>query len=209
MALEVIGAGFGRTGTMSLKLALERIGFDPCYHMVEEMKHPEHDALWQDATDNKPVDWEALFDGYRAVVDWPAAAFWPDLASHYPQAKIILTTRDPDRWFKSISNTIFPTLLTEPGPNEPVTPGHRHMTRSLIAERIFEKRIDDREFVLDVYQRNSERVLREIPPSRLLQYQPGDGWEPLCEFFWVAVPDEPYPRANDTSEFRQWAGLKQ
>ena len=207
MTLEVIGAGFGRTGTMSLKDALERIGFGPCYHMVEEMKHPEHDVLWQDATDDKAVDWERLFDGYRAAVDWPAAAFWPALARQYPQAKIVLSTRPPDAWFKSISNTIFPTLLTGSGPDEPATSSHQRMTYSLIAERIFEGRINDRRFVLDVYRRNTERVLREIPSSRLLHYQPGEGWEPLCEFFGVEVPEEPYPRSNNTAEFRQWAGL--
>lgn len=208
VTLEVIGAGFGRTGTMSLKDALERIGFGPCYHMVEEMKHPEHDALWQEATDGKAVDWDQLFDGYRAAVDWPAAAFWPELVHHYPRAKVVLSTRPPDEWFKSISNTIFPTLLTESGPNEPASTSHRRMTYSLIIQRIFEKRIEDRQFVLDVYQRNTERVLREIPSSRLLHYQPGDGWEPLCDFFGVALPDEPYPRSNTTAEFRQWAGLE-
>ena len=175
--------------------------------MIEEMEHPEHDALWQDATDNKPLDWDRVFDGYRSAVDWPAAAFWPELSSHYPEAKIILTTRDPDRWFKSISNTIFPTLLSEPGPNEPATPAHRHMTYSLIIERIFQKRIHDREFVVDVFRKNTERVLQEIPASRVLHYQPGDGWEPLCEFLEVTVPDEPFPHLNDTAAFLEWTGI--
>ena len=93
MTLAVIGAGFGRTGTMSLKVALERLSFGPCYHMIEEMEHPEHDALWQAASDDKPVDWERLFAGYRAAVDWPVAAFWPELASHYPEAKTHLAER--------------------------------------------------------------------------------------------------------------------
>ena len=204
MTLEVIGAGFGRTGTMSLKLALEKLGVGPCYHMVEEMAHPEHDKLWQDATEDKPVDWDRLFEGYRSAVDWPVAAFWPELSMHYLESRIILTTRDEQSWFKSISNTIFPTLLAKPGPHDSVTGGHRHMTYSLIAERTFENRTEDREFVLSVYRHNTERVIREIPASRLLRYQPGDGWEPLCEFLGVGVPGEAYPHSNSTAEFRKW-----
>ena len=207
MTLQVIGAGFGRTGTLSLKTALERVGVGPCYHMVEEMKHPEHDALWQDATDGKPTDWERLFEGYRAAVDWPVAAFRPSLAAYYLAAKIILTTRDSDSWFKSLSRTILPVLLLEPGPDDDTRPAHRHMTYSLIAEKVFEKRVDDREFILDVYHKNTQRVLKEISPERLLHYQPGDSWEPLCRFLDVEIPEEPYPHSNNTAEFREWAGF--
>lgn len=207
MTLEVIGAGFGRTGTMSLKMALETLGVGPCYHMIEEMTHPEHDLIWQDATDCKPVDWDALFTGYCAAVDWPAAAFWPELSAHFPEAKIILTTRDSEAWFKSISNTIFATLRSEPSAQEALNPAHRRMTHSLIVDRVFKEKIDDRDAVLDIYQKNTERVIRDIAPSCLLQYHPGDGWEPLCEFFGLAVPDKAYPHVNNTAEFRQWVGL--
>lgn len=207
MTLEVIGAGFGRTGTMSLKNALEMLGVGPCYHMIEETRHPHHDLIWQDATDRKPVDWDALFTGYRSAVDWPAAAFWPELSAHFPKAKIILTTRDPEAWYQSISRTIFPTLLNEPGSEEEENPAHRHMTHSLIIERVFKQKVNDRDFVLDVYQRNSLAVIRDIEPARLLQYQPGDGWKPLCDFLGVSVPEEPYPHVNNTAEFRKWVAL--
>lgn len=209
MTLEIIGAGFGRTGTMSLKFALETLGFGPCYHMIEEMEHPEHDSVWQDATDSKAVDWDVLFDGYRSAVDWPTAAFWPELAQHYSAAKVILTTREPERWFESMANTIFPTLLAAPGPNNVVPTAHRRMTYSVIIERTFANQTVDREFVLEVFRQNTERVFREIPANRLLHYQPGDGWESLCAFLGVDIPDEPFPHSNKTVEFRQWAGLDQ
>ena len=141
------------------------------------------------------------------AVDWPAAAFWPELSAHFPKAKIILTTRDPEAWYQSISRTIFPTLLNEPGSEEEENPTHRRMTYSLIIERVFKQKVNDRDFVLDVYQRNSLAVIRDIEPARLLQYQPGDGWKPLCDFLGVAVPEEPYPHVNNTAEFRKWVGL--
>src|SRR3712207_228473 len=107
MAIEVIGAGFGRTGTMSLKVALEELGFGPCYHMIELFGHPEHVELWETASQGKPVDWEKLFSGYRATTDWPACSFYGELMQRYPNAKVILTVRDPDRWYESTYNTIY------------------------------------------------------------------------------------------------------
>ncbi len=107
MPLKVIGAGFGRTGTLSLKYALEQLGFGPCYHMIETREHPEHDALWLALARGKSDDWHTILDGYAATVDWPAIMIWKELAAAYPQAKVILTLRDPERWYESASNTIF------------------------------------------------------------------------------------------------------
>ena len=107
MGLEVIGAGFGRTGTLSLKLALEQLGFAQCYHMFEVMNHPEHVPLWRAAHRGEPTDWEALFAGYRAAVDWPSCNFWREQLDTWPDAKVILTQRDPERWYTSVMNTIW------------------------------------------------------------------------------------------------------
>jgi hypothetical protein len=105
--MKVIGAGFGRTGTMSLKVALEELGFGPCYHMIELFEHPEHVERWEAAVGGEPVDWEELFSGYQVTVDWPGAAFYKELSERYPEARVILTVRDPERWYESAWNTIF------------------------------------------------------------------------------------------------------
>ena len=107
--LAVIGAGFGRTGTLSLKQALERLGFGACYHMAEVATHLEHAELWLRAWHGEDV-WDTLFSGYRAAVDWPAAAFWPRLMERYPDAKVLLSLRDPESWFRSASGTIFQSM---------------------------------------------------------------------------------------------------
>jgi hypothetical protein len=201
MALKVIGAGFGRTGTLSLKLALEMLGFGPCYHMLELIQHPEYVPPWQAATDGGPVDWDAVFSGYRATVDWPAAYFWRELTAQYPQAKVLLTVRDPERWYESFYATIHASLTTAPPHDSP----HRaryNMARQLIHEKTFAGRADDRAFAMGVYHRHNEEVKRSILAERLLVYEVGAGWEPLCHFLACSVPQEPFPKTNSTEEFQ-------
>ena len=173
--------------------------------MIEAMKRPAHDAVWQVAADGGPVDWDRLFHGFRSAVDWPAAAFWPVLSDKYPRARVILTTRDPESWFRSMASTIFPVVLSHPGPGQV---DHRRMVRSVIVRNTFENRTDDKGFVLDVFRRNTERALAEIPAARLLHYRLGDGWEPLCAFLGAAVPAAPFPHVNDTAAFRRAEGLE-
>ena len=131
MALSVIGAGFGRTGTLSLRIALERLGLGPCYHMLEVFEHPEHIEVWNRAADGREVDWEALFRGYRSAVDWPVCAFYQELASRYPEAKVILTVRDPERWYRSAVDTIFP-VMTGPPADDPVAAAQARMAARII-----------------------------------------------------------------------------
>ena len=200
MTLSVIGAGLGRTGTLSLKLALEQIGLGPCYHMKEVLEHPADVAVWQRAADGEPVDWEGLFAGYRSAVDFPAAAFYADLAEAYPAAKVILTVRDASRWFESVDATIL-RPLREPLP--PMLADWGRMVRAVILERVFEGDVDDRAHVIDCYERHNAAVRRAIPPERLLVYDVSQGWEPLCAFLGVPVPGEPFPRVNSTSEFQE------
>ena len=200
MALQVIGAGFGRTGTLSLKLALEALGFGPCYHMLEVIRKPEHAAIWQRATRGEAVDWDALFADYQSGVDWPLCAFWEPLAAHYPNARVILSERDPESWFRSACDTIFQVLDKAPAGDDA---SQGSMARELICERTFGGRHHDRDHAIAVYEAHRQRVLDGVPPQRLLRFRAADGWPPLCEFLGVPVPEIPYPRVNSTEEFGQ------
>lgn len=203
MALEVIGAGFGRTGTLSLKLALERLGFEKCYHMLEVLQTPGASEQWADAAEGRAMDWDAVFDGYRAAVDWPVCAFWRELSRHYPRAKVILTVRDPGEWYESVYHTIYQTMRAEPPPDRPDLAVHRAMVQRLILEQTFDNRFEDRAHAIEVYERHNRAVREALPPERLLVYRPGEGWEPLCAFLGLPVPEEPYPRVNSREEFQQ------
>jgi hypothetical protein len=203
MTLSVIGAGFGRTGTLSMKSALEQLGFGRCYHMMEVFGNPGHAALWSDAADGKPVDWAALFEGYGATVDWPSTLFWKELADHYPEAKIVLSVRDPEGWYTSVRNTIY-QAMTAPTENLPAPVAEQMaMARKIVLERSFDGRFDDRAHALEVFQRHTEAVQCAIPPERLLVYPVGAGWEPLCTFLDRPIPDTEYPRSNSTEEFQE------
>jgi Sulfotransferase domain len=181
VSLEVIGAGFGRTGTMSLKVALETLGFGPCYHMIELFQNPEHVRLWEAAARRDPVDWENLFSGYRATVDWPGAAFYEELIERYPDAKVILTVRDPDRWYESARTTIYNIQRVASSPIFSLAalfvPRMRQMRRvalmasDLAWEDMFDGRFEDRGYAIEVFNRWNEEVRERVPAERLLVYQ--------------------------------------
>lgn len=195
MALEVIGAGLGRNATFSLKFALEHIGFAPCYHMVEVFANARRSIpLWLDVVDGKP-DWDAIFAGYRSTTDYPACSYWRELAVHYPAAKVVLTTRDPDSWFDSVSDTIFAPRMMDGLKGSPM---ERIMEGAIF--RHFDGKVRDRAFMTDWYARRNQEVIDTIAPDRLLVFSPKEGWEPLCEFLGVAVPDAPFPRVNSREE---------
>jgi hypothetical protein len=194
MALKVIGAGFGRTGTLSLKLALEQLGFGPCHHMLEVVKRPETVGSWEAAADGGPVDWARMFQGFSATVDWPSATFWRQIAEAFPDAKVILTRRDPEAWFASTQATIF-----APDYSDPTDPFQR-MVSKVIGD-LFERRLHDKAKVIEVYNRHNETVRRTIAPERLLVYEVAEGWGPLCDFLGVPAPATPMPRVNSTEDF--------
>lgn len=202
MTIEVIGAGFGRTGTMSLKLALEKLGFDKCYHMYELLQHPDHVGLWHQATRGEPVDWHALFQGYRATVDWPSCNFWEAQLEQFPDARVVLSERDPERWYDSVMNTIYPGSLRRRESADPADRAWADMAFELIWDGTFHGRIEDREHAIDVYLAHNEYVKSHAPADRLLVFEASQGWEPLCAFLGTPVPDEPYPRVNTTEEFQ-------
>jgi hypothetical protein len=201
MSIEVIGAGFGRTGTMSLKLALERLGFDKCYHMFEVAQHPEHVEVWQQATRGESVDWAALYTGYRASVDWPACNFWEMQLRRFPDARVILTERDPQSWYDSIMSTIYQSSLKAREADDPAARAWVEMVFELIWDGTFHGRVEDKEHAIDVYLAHNAYVKKQAPRDRLLVFEAAQGWEPLCRFLGCRVPDEPYPRVNTTEEF--------
>ncbi|MGZ3271773.1 MAG: sulfotransferase family protein [Croceibacterium sp.] len=195
MTMQVIGAGLGRTGTMSLKFALEHLGFGPCYHMIEFMAHiPDHLPLWLDVIEGRP-NWAAVFDGYVSTVDYPGCTYWRELVAKWPEAKVILTLRDPDSWFESANETVLSSRMRNMLADTPI---ERFMNASVNQD--FGDGIDDRAFMIDYFRRWNDAVIAEVPADKLLMFQAKDGWEPLCEFLGVPVPPEPYPRVNSRED---------
>ena len=206
MSLRVVGAGLGRTGTHSLQIALQQLLGAPCYHMLEIIEHPEFIPAWQDAVDGKPVDWEAVMNGYSAAVDWPAAAYWRELAEWNPDAIILLSTRSStDAWWKSANDTIFEISRRE-APPVPALQAQQKMAVDMLT-KTFTPNWSNEADAKKAYELHNETVRATAPRDRLVEWQPGDGWEPICRALSLPVPDEPFPHVNSTAEFRAMLGL--
>jgi hypothetical protein len=206
MTLKVVGAGIGRTGTHSLKLALEQLLGGKCHHMLEVFEHSEQVPTWAAAARGEAVDWDALFADYVATVDWPGGAFWPELTKQYPDALVLLSVRSSaDAWFKSASETIFLTMERVPPADDPMHEWYEMVT-GIIKDR-FTADYMNPDAAKAAYEKHNAAVRAAIPADRLLEWQPGDGWEPICERLGIAVPAEPFPHVNSTDEFRAMLGL--
>ena len=204
MPLRVVGAGLGRTGTHSMKLALERLLGAPCYHMLEVFERPDDIPVWQRAgLAGEMPDWNRFLDGYAAAVDWPVAAFWRELCDAYPDAPVLLTTRDVDDWWRSASSTIFSPELRDRAPEGPPS----DWPWDLISAR-FTRRFREEAPAKAAYFEHNATVRRTIPSSRLVEWHPGDGWGPICAALALPVPDEPFPHVNTTAEFRVMLGIE-
>ncbi len=202
LALSVVGAGFGRTGTLSLKTALEQLGFGPCHHMAEIFAHPEQLPRWQAAARGEPVDWDGVLEGYRATVDWPSAYFWRELAATYPTAKVILSTRDADAWYASFESTILQLVGAMDQVADPHIRATIEMGGPLVGEGVFGGRAGDPEHAKAVYRAHHATVREAIAAERLLVFDVREGWEPLCAFLEVPVPATPFPNVNDAQQFK-------
>jgi hypothetical protein len=202
MQLQVVGAGVGRTGTHSLKLALEQLLGGPCHHMLEVLGDPVQMSGWTDAIEGRPVDWSTLLEPYRAIVDWPGGAFWRELLAVNPDAMVLLSVRDPDDWYQSASNTIFAAFDHMP----PEAAPWMDAVRTLLHDR-FSDRFDDPTAMMDAFEHHNDTVRKEVVPSQLLEWRPADGWEPICERLGLEVPAEPFPVTNSTDEFRTMIGM--
>jgi hypothetical protein len=202
MGLRVIGAGFGRTGTSSLKLALEQIGFGPCHHMFELWEHPQQLPGWQAAARGEMPDWSEVFAGYESQIDWPGARFWRELADHFPDSKVILSVRDEDSWFESVQSTIVPLARARALAGSEHMRAVAEMAYEIIVQQTFGGVLSDREHLVSAFRRHNAEVQRTIPADRLLTYRVSEGWEPLCRFLDVAVPDSSFPHSNRRETFR-------
>jgi sulfotransferase family protein len=201
MALEIIGPGFGRTGTNSLKLALEHLGFGPCHHMFEIRDKPELLADWQAAARGERVGWNRVFSGYRSQVDWPGARYWRELLQWFPDAKVILSVRDPDEWFDSVQATIAPLMIAHGSHPSPHLNAIAEMAYQTVVAQIFNGRISDRQHATRVFREHIDEVRRTVASDRLLVFDLKDGWTPLCNFLSVKLPTAPFPRTNSSNDF--------
>lgn len=214
--LQVIGAGLPRTGTTSTKAALERLGFGPCYHMFEIIKNPDHVDRWLPAAAGQPLDWEHVLRGYRATQDWPASHFWREQSAAYPEAKVILTVRDPHSWFISFRTLVARRAVADHEGEMPeqiagVLEGMRRMRpvlntlgRSMFGpDWQFGTTMTDEDAAVAAYHRHTAAVTEALPTERLLVFDVREGWEPLCTFLGVEPPDEPFPHLNDTQSMQQ------
>ncbi|NKB28465.1 MAG: sulfotransferase family protein [Rhodobacteraceae bacterium] len=194
MALKVIGTGFGRTGTESMRNALNILGVGPTHHMFELGEDSPLRPLWLDLAKGGKPDWEKLFEGYSACVDWPSAFYWRTLINVYPEAKVILTMRSAESWWKSFEATLLKYLQSGDDPQ-----GLSHL---LVAQQVFDGRYADREHAIEVYNKNVADVIATVSPERLLVHNLGDGWGPLCDWLGLPLPDVDYPSGNTTSDMR-------
>jgi Sulfotransferase domain len=216
--VKVIGVGFGRTGTMSLKAALERLGAGPCFHMIELImgERRERDLpYWAKIANGEPVDWHEVFDGWESTVDWPAAARWREICDAFPDVPVLLNVREFEGFYKSVENTILAAKLAaqsgnvRPDANRPLPPPELWMTiDKLVWQHDFQNRFEDKEWVRAMCDARVEEIKAAIGPDRLTVWELGvDGWEPLAAMLGAEVPDEPFPRLHDTNEFRTEFGL--
>src|SRR5215210_7163900 len=216
--MRVVGAGFGRTGTTSLKAALQELGFGPSYSLSEVFANPEHVGVWEAARRGpagERVDWEGFLAGYGVAVDWPACSFYEELMEAFPEAFVILTVRDPAPWYESTRSTIHELrrLTTGPLPVRaafalaglfvPGVAGTVRLADRLVWDDTFDGRFEDRARAMEIFERHNEAVGRQVPQERLLVVDVREGWAPLCDFLGVEVPDEPFPRLNEARQMRR------
>jgi hypothetical protein len=202
---------------------MDRLGAGPCYHMSDVMRDPARARAWLAATASGNPDWGSLFAGFASTMDWPASAFWRELLEAYPEAKAILTVRDPEQWYESMDKTILRSWreraqrLSQPADQRTETAQTRvtdtsdffELTQSVVNGRVFDGRAAERDHAIATFERHNAEVVATVPADRLLVYEVSQGWKPLCEFLDVAVPDEPFPRENDAATFSQRAGFRQ
>ncbi|MGH7146141.1 MAG: sulfotransferase family protein [Planctomycetota bacterium] len=199
MSLKLVGAGLPRTGTMSLKLALEKVLGAPCCHMTAIPGFPFNlGADWNLAIDGGRPDWKKVMAPYHAAVDWPASLFWDDLHRTFPDAVVLLSERtSADVWFDSLDSTILRVM------KQPLPP---HITVTSPPSRMFERFAGKKEWhepalLKDCYHRHNEQVRKVVPKDRLVEWRPGDGWAPICNALKIPVPAEPFPHVNRREEW--------
>lgn len=199
MSIDIIGLGVGRTGTYSLRMAINRLSYGPCHHMEEVLKQMDVQVpLWSETLKGN-MNWSAIYDGYKSAVDWPTAAFYRALIKEYPSAKFILTERSPESWADSFGSTIYKLLA-----GRAQAPAKMHDWLEMVTEVVTRTGFPqglDRDGLMKGFKAHNQAVKETIPEEQLLVYQVKEGWEPLCKFLDEPVPDEPFPRTNNREEF--------
>ncbi|MEV4115518.1 sulfotransferase family protein [Nonomuraea sp. NPDC049695] len=196
--LKVVGASYGRTGTTSVRLALETLGLGPCHYMRELFTSPAHAEEWLRVAEGGEPDWKRLLDGFASTIAWPAACYWRELAAAFPEAKVLLIVRDPASWYASMRRTLYRTRPAEAGPGTSV---RDQVIEKIVWQGTFSGRFEDRDHAIGVYLAHLDEVRKAVPSGRLVEFEPSRGWEPLCAALGVDVPDVPFPTANTTDEY--------
>ncbi len=205
MTLQVVGAGVGRTGTHSLQVALQQLLGGPCYHMVETFGRPDDIPVWHAAVNGEMPNWNEFLSEYRAAVDWPACAFWRELLVENPDAVVLLSSRDTDGWWKSAQNTIF-QVVDRPGAPDDIARAQMAMARDMLSNTFTTNWQDETE-AKRAFEAHNADVRASVPADRLVDWHPGDGWEPICAALELPVPSEPFPHLNSTDDFRATVGM--
>ena len=212
--MKVIGAGFGRTGTTSLKAALQELGFGPAYSLTEVFENPQHVEVWEAARRGEKVHWQRFLAGYEVAVDWPACSFYEELMEAFPEAKVILTVRDPEPWYASMQSTIYQLRKVTQGPRPvraafnlagrfaPGATGTARLADHLVWEDTFDGRFEDKSYAIEVFERSNGAVRRRVSSGRLLVFDVREGWGPLCDFLGVEEPGMHFPHLNETKEMQ-------
>ena len=197
-SLSIVGAGFGRTGTKSMKAAIEQLGFGPCHHMVEAFGRPDDFDQWTAAVRGEPWDMDHTLAGFHSTIDFPSSVVWQQLWGANPGSKVLLTVRSSDSWWRSFDATIGPEMRRQD--REPEMAAATRLFAA-INEMVFDGRSDDREAAITAYERHNRHVIDSVPHDQLCVHEVGSGWGPLCAFLGVEAPDEPFPSTNSTEEF--------
>jgi hypothetical protein len=206
MGLQVVGAGLGRTGTHSLQLALQQLLGGRCYHMIEVFGRPDDIPIWHAAVNGDMPDWNEFLAEYNAAVDWPACSFWRELLAENPDAMVLLSSRDTDGWWTSVSNTIF-NIADLDMPVGDAAAAQKAMALDMFT-KTFTPNWQGETEAKRAYERHNADVRASVPADRLIDYRPGDGWEPICEKLGLPVPSDPFPHVNTTDEFRAMVGME-
>jgi hypothetical protein len=201
-SMKIIGAGFSRTGTFSLKQAIQALGFEPCYHGDVIFQRPDHVEVWRKVL-QKPPDWQLLFSGYQAGLDSPICFFWREIRATFPDAKVILTKRDPDEWYESLKASLYQAMMNpERAPKE--IQGALKMAKSIVLDHVFDGRFEDRNYAIEVYNEHNKSVEASFTndPSSLLIFEVSKGWGPLCDFLDKEIPKIAFPNTNSREQFQ-------
>jgi hypothetical protein len=205
--LKLINAGLGRTGTTSLQVALDRLGLGPCFHMFDIVGDEERLAQWERIVcDGERPDWATVFDGYTSAVDGPCAVYYRQISEAFPDAKVILTVREAEGWYRSTYDTLYQFALRSM--ENPPEPGSRQarlfrVVSTMVWDGLFDGRFSDKDHAIEAYHRHNEEVVRALGADNVLVYDVRQGWEPLCAFLGLEVPQEEFPRANDSASMRR------